>query len=120
MADTPDDQLFRDPREVMPVGWRRQLSGMSVEVLDLTPDARPRTARFCFDRALEDHELIKLQLVGERDERRELAEQAAERTDSALAGLVGRVAILYRPARDPERRRIDPRSRRSDAPTGGS
>jgi len=48
------DKLFRDPREVMTVGWRRQLPGMSVEVLDQMPDARPRTARFCFDRALED------------------------------------------------------------------
>lgn len=61
------------------------------------------------DRALEDHELIKLKLVGERDERRPLAEDVALRTGSALAGLVGRVAILYRPASDPARRRIDPR-----------
>ena len=63
------------------------------------------------DRALEDHELIKLRLAGERNERRDLASQAAERTHSTLAGLVGHVAILYRPARDPERRRIDPSRR---------
>lgn len=63
------------------------------------------------DRALEDHELIKLKLLGERDERRTLAEDVAARTRSALAGLVGRVAILYRPARDPERRRVDPSGR---------
>ena len=63
------------------------------------------------DRALEDHELIKLRLAGERDERKDLAEQAAERTQSTLAGLVGHVAILYRPARDPKRRRIDPSRR---------
>jgi RNA-binding protein len=63
------------------------------------------------DRALEDHELIKLKLAGERDERGSLAVEVAARTRSALAGLVGRVAILYRPARDPERRRIDPSDR---------
>jgi RNA-binding protein len=63
------------------------------------------------DRALEDHELIKLRLVGERDERQQVAEEVASRTGSELAGLVGRVAILYRPASDPERRRIDPRLR---------
>jgi RNA-binding protein len=63
------------------------------------------------DRALEDHELIKLKLAGERGERAELATRAAERTGSALAGTVGRVAILYRPARDAERRRIDPSAR---------
>jgi len=65
------------------------------------------------DHALEDHELIKLQLAGERDERRELAEETAARTDATLAGLVGRMAILYRPARDPERRRVDPRAARA-------
>lgn len=63
------------------------------------------------DRALEDHELIKLKLVGERGERETLARQAALRTGSELAGTVGRVAILYRPARDPERRRVDPSAR---------
>lgn len=62
------------------------------------------------DRALADHELIKLQIAGERDERRRVAEAVAERTHSALAGLVGRVAILYRPAADPARRRIAPRA----------
>jgi RNA-binding protein len=60
------------------------------------------------DRALEDHELIKLKLVGEREERRALADGVADKTRSALAGVVGRIAILYRPARDPERRRVDP------------
>jgi len=65
------------------------------------------------DRALEDHELIKLKLAGERDERSSLAAEVAARTRSALAGLVGRVAILYRPARDPERRRIDPSDRKA-------
>jgi RNA-binding protein len=63
------------------------------------------------DRALEDHELIKLRLGGERDLRASLASVVAERTGSELAGLVGKVAILYRPASDPARRRIDPRRR---------
>ncbi|MGH0032922.1 MAG: YhbY family RNA-binding protein [Myxococcota bacterium] len=63
------------------------------------------------DQALADHELIKLKLLGERDERQALARDAAARTGSALAGMVGRVAILYRPAADPERRRIDPSER---------
>jgi RNA-binding protein len=64
------------------------------------------------DRALEDHELIKLQIVHDREERRALAEEVAKRTRSELAGTVGRIAILYRPAADPERRRIDPTARR--------
>lgn len=69
------------------------------------------------DRALDDHELIKLKIVDERDARRALAEEAARRTGSALAGMVGRVAILYRPASDPERRRVDPSGRGAGAAT---
>lgn len=57
------------------------------------------------DRALEDHELIKLQIAQDRPLRRELAEELARRTRSELAGMVGRIAILYRPATDPARRR---------------
>jgi len=59
------------------------------------------------DDALEDHELVKLKINHAREDRRELADQAARQTGSALAGSVGRIAILFRPARDPERRRID-------------
>jgi RNA-binding protein len=58
------------------------------------------------DRALDDHELVKVRIARERDERRAIAEQLAAATRSALAGLVGHVAALYRPAREPERRRI--------------
>lgn len=69
--------------------------------------------------ALRDHELVKLRIAGEREERRAIAEQLAERTRSALAGVVGQVAILYRPARDPERRRIAlPSAGRSRAAAG--
>lgn len=69
------------------------------------------------DDALEIHELIKLKINHEREERRELADRAARETGSALAGSVGRMAILYRPCADPERRRIDlVAGRRRDAP----
>jgi len=58
------------------------------------------------DAALGDHELIKVRFAADRNERRELAATLAARTHSTLAGLVGRVAILYRPASDPEKRKI--------------
>jgi len=58
------------------------------------------------DRALCDHELVKVRIAREREERRAIADALAEETHSALAGLVGHVAVLYRPAREPERRRI--------------
>jgi RNA-binding protein len=58
------------------------------------------------DRALADHELIKLKISDERETRRALAADVAARTGSQIAGLVGRVAILYRPAAEPESRAI--------------
>jgi RNA-binding protein len=70
------------------------------------------------DRALSDHELIKLRIADERASRRGIADDVAGRTRSALAGLVGHVAILYRPAADHEARAIELPSAR--APAGGS
>ena len=58
------------------------------------------------DRALSDHELVKVRIARERDERRAIADQLADETHSAVAGLIGHVAVLYRPAREPERRHI--------------
>jgi RNA-binding protein len=58
------------------------------------------------DRALRDHELVKVRIARERDERGEIAGALAEQTGSALAGLVGHVAMLYRPAPERERRQI--------------
>ncbi|MEM7408917.1 MAG: ribosome assembly RNA-binding protein YhbY [Myxococcota bacterium] len=58
------------------------------------------------DGALAAHELIKLRIAHERPERQEMAEALAAETGSVLAGMVGRVAVLYRPAADPEDRRI--------------
>jgi RNA-binding protein len=64
------------------------------------------------DRALGDHELVKVRIARERDERAEIADALAQETRSAVAGLVGHVAVLYRPAAEPERRRIELPSRR--------
>ena len=67
------------------------------------------------DRALRDHELVKLRIAHDREERREIADRLAAETRSAIAGLVGHIAVLYRPAPDPERRRIElPSARRRD------
>lgn len=58
------DRLFRDPRQVMGVGWRRRLSEVSIEVIAEMPDARPKTVRFCFDRPLQDPSLRWIAVVG--------------------------------------------------------
>lgn len=56
--------------------------------------------------ALTAHELIKVRFVDEKERRRELAAELAAAVDAALAGVVGHIAILYRPHPDEAKRRI--------------
>ena len=55
------------------------------------------------DRALLDHELIKVRMR-EPPDKKAMAAELAARTDACLCGLVGHTAILSRP--HPERPRI--------------
>lgn len=49
------------------------------------------------DQALTDHELVKVRLPDlEREERDAIARALAEGAQAALAGTIGRIAILYR------------------------
>lgn len=59
------------------------------------------------DAALEAHELIKIRFVGSTDEKKAIARTVEERLDCRQVGMIGHVAILYRPAEAPEERRID-------------
>jgi len=58
------------------------------------------------DRALADHELIKVKIAATRDERERMAAEIERACGAALAGTVGTIAILYRPHEQPDRRRI--------------
>ena len=57
-------------------------------------------------RALADHELIKVKIAADRDERARMAAEIEAACDAELAGVIGRIAILYRPKDDPEKREI--------------
>lgn len=59
------------------------------------------------DDALAARELIKVKLPGDREERAEAAEELAERSGAAIAGTIGRIAILYRPRPDADEREIE-------------
>jgi RNA-binding protein YhbY len=58
------------------------------------------------DRALRDHELVKVRIAADRAKRSEFAARIAAETSSEIAGIVGRVAIFYRAAPDPADRKI--------------
>lgn len=48
------------------------------------------------DRALREHELIKVKFLGMKEEKHEASAFIAESTSSDLIGITGNIAILYR------------------------
>jgi len=58
------------------------------------------------DQALNDHELIKIKFTAFKDTKKPLAEEIATRTNSALVGIVGHVAVFYREQSDPAKRHV--------------
>ena len=58
------------------------------------------------DTNLEAHELIKVKIAAERDQREQFVPVIEERLNCECVGTVGRMAILYRENPDPEKRKI--------------
>ncbi|MEI8093200.1 MAG: YhbY family RNA-binding protein [Spirochaetales bacterium] len=56
------------------------------------------------DKALDDHELIKVKFVQFQDERVEMARGLAETLETTLVRVVGNIAIYYRHQPDPQKR----------------
>ena len=54
------------------------------------------------DRALDDHRLIKIRFVDGGRGKKAVCEEISAALACQLVGVVGHVAILYRPARDGE------------------
>ena len=59
------------------------------------------------DTLLSHHELVKLRFQDFKERKRELSAELAERTRSELVALIGNVAVFYRPAEDPEKRKYE-------------
>jgi len=56
------------------------------------------------DRALEDHELIKVKFVNFKEERKDLAREMEGKIEATLVRVVGNIAIYYRHQPDPQKR----------------
>ncbi len=59
------------------------------------------------DRALEQHELIKVRFLDFKEEKKALSQTIAANTHSEMVGMVGHIAMFYRQNPDPEKRHID-------------
>ena len=62
--------------------------------------------RVAIEEALDHHELIKVRFADFKNQKKTLAHTIAQESGSALVGLVGHVAILYRQQRDPDKRKV--------------
>lgn len=51
--------------------------------------------------ALTHHELIKVRINAERDDRKTMANAICKQTSADLVQVIGHIAILYRPAKKP-------------------
>jgi len=58
------------------------------------------------DRALRDHELVKIRFLDYKDQRQELSQTIAEETRSAVVDTIGNTLVLYRESPDPRKRKI--------------
>ncbi len=68
--------------------------------------------------ALMAHELIKVKFIETKDRahKQALLNQAAAATGAEVVGMIGHVAILYRPHPDPQKRRIKLPDRAAPSP----
>jgi len=48
------------------------------------------------EKALEDHELIKVKFIDFKDEKIDLTDKIIQATDSILVNVIGNIAIIYR------------------------
>ena len=58
-------------------------------------------------RLLGEHELIKAKFNEFKDEKHDLSNEIAQKTESTLVRLIGNVLILYRPAKEPNDRKFE-------------
>lgn len=54
------------------------------------------------DRALLDHELIKIRISADRDERKAIVQTVTETSKAEIVQQIGATALIYRPAEQPD------------------
>lgn len=61
-----------------------------------------------FEEALKTHELVKVKFVENKEKatKQSVSTKLEQQTGAVLAGLIGHVAIFYRPHPDPDKRKI--------------
>ncbi len=98
------------PRSNLTSAQRKALRGMAHGLKPLVQLGRSGLGEGLLqnlDHALEQHELVKVRFLDFKDQKKVLCDEISGQLDCDRVGLIGHVAIFFRPARDPEKRRID-------------
>ena len=98
------------PRSNLTSAQRKALRGMAHGLKPLVQLGRSGLGEGLLqnlDQALEQHELVKVRFLDYKDQKKALCDEISGQLDCDRVGLIGHVAIFFRPARDPEKRRID-------------
>jgi len=88
---------------------RKYLRGVAHGIRPLVQNGKEGLSEGVFDAidtALEAHELVKVKIAAERDEREQFVPIIENRVKCECVGTVGRMAIFYRQQSDPEKRKI--------------
>jgi RNA-binding protein len=88
---------------------RKYLRGLAHDLRPLVQVGKEgvsTTVLVAVDLALEAHELIKVQIMAERDDRKAMIAQIESGARCECAGAIGKMAIFFRQQVDLERRKI--------------
>ncbi len=88
---------------------RRYLRGLAHHLKPLVLIGKAglaESALSSLDRALEDHELIKVKFNEFKDRKKEISQEIAEKTNSETVGMIGHVVIFYREQPKEKKRKI--------------
>ena len=108
MSD-PDAAASSPSAPSLTAAQRKKLRGLAhalEPVVRLGRSGLTESAASEVERAIAHHELIKVRIAADRQDRQRIVADIVERIPCALIGTVGQIAILYRPHERPEKRRI--------------
>ena len=86
--------------------YLRGLAHSSKPLVQIGKDGLSESVVRAIDTALEAHELMKVKIAAEREQREDFVPIIEARLGCECVGTVGRMAIFYRQHPDPEKRKV--------------
>jgi RNA-binding protein len=84
----------------------RKLAHALKPVVQIGKSGLTAQVKTSIDQALSSKELIKIKFINHKMAKQEMAAEIVQVSDSVLVGVIGNVAIFYRPHPQPDKRKI--------------